>query len=75
MNNVQKNIQKNTGIKQGKYDNEKNRLYNQGLTLLKMLNIYVKQVEEANMTNEQFFLNWEDSINELSVKEHGANPE
>lgn len=40
-----------------------------------MLNIYVKQVEEANMTNEQFFLNWEDSINELSVKEHGANPE
>lgn len=75
MNELQKEIQKETGIKQGKYDNEKNRLYNQGLTLLKMVSIYVKQVELAKMTNEQFFLDWEDKLNELSVMEHNADLE
>lgn len=68
MNETLKKIQKETGIKQGQYDNEKNRLYNQGLTLLKMLNLYVKQVEDANMTDEQYFLNFLDSINEISVR-------
>lgn len=68
MNETLKQIQKETGIKQGQYDNEKNRLYNQGLTLLKMLNLYVKQVEDANMANEQYFLNFLDSINEISVR-------
>lgn len=28
----------------------------------------MKQVEEANMTSEQFFLDFLDSINEYSVK-------
>ena len=68
MNETLKKIQKETGIKQGQYDNEKNRLYNQGLTLLKMLNLYVKQVEDANMADEQYFLNFLDSINEISVR-------
>ena len=68
MNETLKKIQKETGIKQGQYDNEKNRLYNQGLPLLKMLNLYVKQVEDANMTDEQYFLNFLDSINEISVR-------
>lgn len=68
MNETLKKIQKDTGIKQGQYDNEKHRLYNQGLTLLKMLNLYVKQVEDANMTNEQYFLNFLDSINEISIR-------
>lgn len=70
-----KNIQKATGIKQGKYDNEKNRLWAQGQTLLKMLNIYVKQVEAAKMCNEQFFIDFEDKLNLLSVKDHNAVPE
>lgn len=68
MNETLKKIQKDTGIKQSQYDNEKNRLYNQGLTLLKMLNLYVKQVEDANMTNEQYFLNFLDSLNETSIR-------
>lgn len=72
MNNVLKQIQKATGIKQGQYDNEKNRLWAQGQTLLKMLDVYVKQVEAAKMTDEQFFIEWEDAVNELSVKDHSV---
>lgn len=72
MNNALKQIQKVTGIKQGQYDNEKNRLWAQGQTLLKMLNVYVRQVEAAKMTDEQFFIDFEDEINELSVKDHSV---
>lgn len=76
MNQFQKTIQKATGIKQGQYDNEKNRLWAQGQTLLKVLNVYVKQVEAAKMCDEQFFIDFEDSLNELSVKDHSvASPE
>lgn len=73
MNDIQKAIQKQTGIKQGAYANEKNRLYHQGKTLLKMAEIYVRQVEYANMTNEQFFIDFEDELNALSIKDHNAS--
>lgn len=72
MNKQLQSIQKATGIKQGQYDNEKNRLWAQGQTLLKMLNVYVRQIEAAKMTDEQFFIEWEDSVNELSVKDHSV---
>ena len=68
MNELQKKIQKETGIKQGDYANEKNRLFHQGRTLLRMIEIYIGQVEFAEMTNEQFFIDFEDELNELSVK-------
>lgn len=68
MNELQKKIQKETGIKQGDYANEKNRLLHQGRTLLRMIEIYIGQVEFAEMTNEQFFIDFEDELNELSVK-------
>ena len=50
-------------------------LYHQGQTLLKMIDIYIKQVEEAKMTDSQFFINWEDKLNEYSIKDHNASPE
>lgn len=75
MNPQLQKLQKELGIKQGQYDNEKNRLYHQGQTLLKMVEFYIRQVEEAKLTDEQFFINWEDSINELSIKDHTASPE
>lgn len=68
MNKYLKTIQKQTGIKMGKYDNEQNKLYHQGKSILQVLDIYMKQVEEANMTSEQFFLDFLDSINEYSIK-------
>lgn len=52
----------------GKYDSKQNELYNQGLVIIKMLELYIKSIEETKMTNEQFFINFLDSINELSVK-------
>lgn len=63
-------MQKQYGIKLGKYDTEKNRLFNMGLLLLKSVEEYIKQVEDAKLTDSQFFLDFEDSLNELSVKDH-----
>lgn len=65
-----KKLQKETGIKMGKYDNQKNKLYNEGKMLLRMLELYIKEVEDANMENEQFFLDFEDSINAMSIIDH-----
>lgn len=68
MNQHLQNIQKSTGIKQGKYDNEKNMLYHQSKTFLKMLDLYVQKIEETKMTDEQFFIDFLDSLNEISVR-------
>ena len=68
MNEQLKQLQKTTGIKQGQFDNEKNRLYNMGKTLLSAIDAFIKTVENDNMTNEQFFLDWLDKVNEYSVK-------
>ena len=68
MNQLNQNIQKNSGIKMGKYDSKQNELYNQGLVIIKILELYINSIEETKMTNDQFFINFLDSINELSVK-------
>lgn len=68
MNNALKKLQKDSGIKQGQFDNEKNRLYNAGQTILLVVDNFIKQVEEAEMVNEQFFLDVLDKLNEYSVK-------
>lgn len=54
--------------------NNKNRLYNYGQVLLTTIEMFIKEVEEAQMTNEQFFLDWEDKLNELSTKDHNVSP-
>lgn len=51
-----------------KYGNRKNQLYNACQSYLAMLDILIKQIEEEELTNEQFFLDFLDSINEYSVK-------
>lgn len=66
MNQYLQNIQKNTGIKQD--DSKKNELYNQGLTLLKAVELHIKSIEEAKMTNEQFFLDFLDKLNLHSIQ-------
>ena len=53
-----------------RYATEKNKLYRTGQFLLTLINDYVKEVEDAKMTNEAFFINWEDSVNTISVKDH-----
>lgn len=33
-------------------------------------NMIVKTAEELEVTNEQFFLDWEDELNRISIKDH-----
>lgn len=39
-----------------------------GLLILKAAEEYVSQVEKGELTSEQFFIDWLDSLNEISVK-------
>ncbi len=75
MNPQLQKIQKDSGIKMGKYDNKQNELYHRGKLLLQMVDLYIKSVEEANMTDYPFYLDFEDKLNEYSVKDHNASPE
>lgn len=75
MNDYQKRIQKLTGIKQGKFDNDKNRMYNACQTALMMVKSVIMQAEALKMTDEQFFIDFEDELNELSIKDHNADSE
>lgn len=68
MNKELQKVQKITGIKQGQYDNEKNRLYNMCQMSIRMLNELMDQIEKANLQNEQFVLDFCDKINELSIR-------
>lgn len=65
MNNLQKKLQKLTGIKQGKFDNDKNRMYNVCQTALMFVKSVVNEAERLNMTNEQFFNDFLDELDEL----------
>lgn len=73
MNEFRKKLQKVTGIKQGQFDNHKSMLYNACQTILFMTRNIIREVELAGMTNEQFFINFEDELNELSIKDHDAS--
>lgn len=68
MNDALKKIQKETGIKMGKYDNDKNRIYHTCKSYLVMLDLLYKDIEQNNLTNEQWFLDFADTLNEYSVK-------
>ena len=37
---------------------------------IRNIDMIVKVAEDANLTNEQYYLNWEDYLNQISVKEH-----
>lgn len=50
------------------YVNEKNRLWHMCQVSVSMLEELMKQIEEHDLQNEQFVLDWLDKINELSVK-------
>lgn len=57
-------------LSKGMFPNEKNRIWTMCQTSLQMLMMTVIEAEKAGMTNEQFYLNFEDAVNELSVKDH-----
>lgn len=51
------------------------RLKNRGSTLLNTIKLYIKEVERNHLINKQWFLDWEDELNKLSIKDHLADPE
>ena len=58
-----------------KYPNEKNYLYNVGQAVLHAATEFIKAVEKSKMCNEQWFISWEDELNELSIKDHNQKKE
>lgn len=50
------------------YPNEKNKLYNMCRASIHVLEEIWTMIEKAEMTNEQFVLDWLDKINEISVR-------
>lgn len=72
MNDLIKEMQKRYGVKLGKYDTEKNRLFNKGIFILKAAQEYVEEAEKAELTNEQFFIDWEIDMSQLVTKDHSV---
>lgn len=50
------------------YPNEKNRLYNMCRASIHILEEIWTMIEKAGMQNEQFVLDWLDSINDISTR-------
>lgn len=50
------------------YPNEKNRLYNMCRASIHVLEEIWTMIEKAGMQNEQFVLDWLDSINAISIR-------
>lgn len=55
------------------FTNQKNRIWSMCQATLQMLILTVAEAEKANMTEEQFYINFEDTLNQLSVKDHTKN--
>lgn len=54
--------------------NNKNQLPSSGDFLLILLTEYINIVEELELTNEQWFIDWEMEANKLTVKDHNKQP-
>ena len=57
-------------IKSGRFPNEKNRVWTMCNVVIKLLLQTVEEAEKSGLTNEQFYLAFEDIINAASVKDH-----
>ena len=55
------------------FPNEKNRIWTMCQASLQMLMMTVIEAEKSNMVNEQFYIEFENAINQLSVKDHNKD--
>ena len=51
----------------------KDQLPSYGDFLLTLVSDYINIVEELELTNEQWFIDWEMEMNKLTVKDHNEN--
>lgn len=57
----------------GLFPNEKNRIWTMCQASLQMLMMTVIEAEKSNMVDEQFYIEFENAINQLSVKDHNKD--
>jgi hypothetical protein len=62
-------------IKSGRFPNEKNRVWAMCQATLHMATLAADEAERLKLTDEQFYINFEDALNVLSVRDHSGNPE
>lgn len=60
-------------MNRGLFPNEKNRIWTMCQASLQMLMMTVIEAEKANMVNEQFYIEFENAINQLSTKDHNKD--
>ena len=54
------------------YTNKKNQLYNYCQAIIHATSEIIRIAEQNKLTDEQFFINFEDKLNELSIKDHNT---
>lgn len=54
----------------GRFPNEKNRVWTMCQVALKLCLQCVDEAEKSNLTNEQFYIAFEDCLNKVSTKDH-----
>lgn len=54
----------------GRFPNEKNRVWTMCQVALKLCLQCVEEAENNNLSDEQFYLAWEDVLNKISCKDH-----
>lgn len=59
----------------GMFPNDKNRMWTMCQIVLKMASQVVEEAERLKMTDEQFYINFEDALNILSCKDHSGDAE
>ena len=60
-------------MNRGLFPNEKNRIWTTCQASLQMLMMTVIEAEKSNMVDEQFYIEFENAINQLSVKDHNKD--
>lgn len=60
-------------LNKGIFPNDKNRIWTMCQATIQMAMMTVTEAEKASMTNEQFYINFQDCLNQLSVKDPTKN--
>ena len=57
-------------LRNGYFPNEKNRVWTMCQCALKLAILASEEAEKSGLTDEQFYINFEDALNLISVKDH-----
>lgn len=60
-------------LSNGRFQNDKNRVWTMCQVTLKLVTQCIEEAEKNNLTDSEFFISWEDCLNNLSCKDHSNN--